>query len=154
MLFSVLFRSYFFSWFLVRFMVSGTLKIHKNQWRVVQTQGSLKNVKVASEVASRVKFDPILEPCWLPKFIFLQKRSSWKSVQKKEPPQISNSLGGTQRRSRMAPRKPPLAHALFQTRNNCLSNCWALFWICCEKNGIGAKKVKWLLKSSKVRSSW
>ena len=33
--FSVLFHSYVFSWFLVRFMVSGTLKIHQNQRRVV-----------------------------------------------------------------------------------------------------------------------
>ena len=115
-LFSVLFHRHIFSWFLVRFMVSGTLKIHQNQWRVVQNQGSLKNVKVASEVAFRVNFDPILEPCWLPKCIFLQKRSSWKSVQKKEPPQVSNGFGATQRRNRMAPGKPPLAHALFQTK--------------------------------------
>ena len=75
-LFSVLFHSHVFSWFLVRFMVSGTLKIHKNQWRVVQNQGSRKNVKIASEVASRVNFDAILKPCWLPKCIFFEKRSS------------------------------------------------------------------------------
>ena len=44
-LFSVLFHSHAFSWFLVRFIVSGTLKIHQNQRRVVLNQGSRKNVK-------------------------------------------------------------------------------------------------------------
>ena len=154
MLFSVLFHSHVFSWFLVRFMVSGTLKIHQNQWRVVQNQGSLKNVKVASEVAPRVNFNAILEAFLLPKLIFLSKKKLLEISPKKEPPQVSNKFGAGQTESRMAPRKPPLAHALFQTRNNCLSNCWALFWICCEKTGVGAKKVKRLLKKSKVRSSW
>ena len=61
-LFSVLFHSHAFSWFLVRFMGSGTLQIHKNPWRVVQNQGSLKNVKITSEVASRVNFYANVEP--------------------------------------------------------------------------------------------
>ena len=32
-----------------------------------------------------------------------------------------------------SPKALPRART-FQTRNSCLSNCWALFWICCEKN--------------------
>ena len=55
----------------VYFMVSGTLKIRQNHWRVVQNQGSLENVKMSSEVASRVNFGVILKHLLAPKMHFL-----------------------------------------------------------------------------------
>ena len=83
-------------------MVSGTLKIHQNQWRVIQNQGSLENVKIASEVASRCNFDAISVQLWLQ-----SKRNSWKSVQKKEPPKSQMAPGADKRKAGWLPERPP-----------------------------------------------
>ena len=88
--------------------------------------------------------------------LFAKKKLLEISPKKGYPPSLKPRRGGTNGKSesRMAPRKPPLAHALFQTRNNCLSNCWALFWICCEKNLSRCNKSEMVAENSKVRSSW
>ena len=69
-------------------MVSGTLKIRQNHWRVVQNQGSLENVKMSSEVAFLVDFGPFLDTLLAPKVILCKKKGSWKSVQKKVPKKL------------------------------------------------------------------
>ena len=119
-----------------------------------QNQGSLKNVKMASEVPSRVNFDAIVEQCWLPKFMFLLKEKLLEISPKIRTSSTSRRAGGGQWTSRMAPRKPPLAHALFKQE----TAVWAIVGHCsvfvAKKTGVGATKVKWLLNNSKVRSSW
>ena len=145
-------------------MVSGTLKIRQNHWRVVQNQGSLENVKMSSEVASRVNFGAILRKCcWLPKYCFCKKRGSWKSVQKKYR-KSWNDIGKSLWTNRMAPGKasPRVKELLSnQTRNNCLSNCCSIVvdllqkkvsrcnkkWNGCWKFRIGCKKGEPVAKS-------
>ena len=85
-----------------------------------------------------------------PQMHFLQKKKLLEiSQKKKRTPQVSNNLGAGQTESRMAPRKPPLAHALFQTRNSCLSNCYALFWICCKKRRSRRKQREKIIEKFK-----
>ena len=123
-------------------MVSGTLKIHQNQWRVVQNQGSLKNVKMASEVASRVNFGAILKHLWLPKCIFHKKRGSWKSVPQKVPSKSQTSPGTDSGQAGWLPESPPLAskscldnsqetttiQQKYQQLQKCCFNRLFLFW--------------------------
>jgi len=111
-------------------MVSGTLKIHQNQWRVVQNQGSLENVKMASEVASRVNFGAILKHLWLPKCIFYQKSGSWKSVQKKVPSKSQKAPGTDSGQAGWLPESPPsrqrvvwIIHKKQQQFNKNTNNC-------------------------------
>ena len=111
-------------------MGSGTLKIHQNQWRVVQNQGSLKNVKMAFWVASRVNFGAILKHLWLPKCIFDQKKSSWKSVPKKVPSKSQKAPGTDSGQAGWLPESPPsrqrvvwIIHKKQQQFNTNTNNC-------------------------------
>ena len=94
-------------------MVSGTLKIRQNHWRVVQNQGSLKNVKMSSEVAFLVDFGPFLETLLAPKVIFCQKKRLRKMGQKKAPPKWETGPGGRYGQTGWLPERPPLASKSF-----------------------------------------
>ena len=98
--------------------------------------------------------------CWcnfqallLPKCIFYKKTSLGNQSKKKNPPNLKWRRGRTIDKPDGSPKAPPRART-FQTRNTCLSNCWALFWICCENKLSRCNKSEMVDENSKVRSTW
>ena len=84
-----------------------------------------------------------------PKTHFLLTKKLLEIIPQKRTPRISKRAGNTRLTSRMAPGKPPLAHALFKQE----TAVWAIVGHCsgfvAKKTWVGATKVKSLMKIQK-----